>query len=917
MNFIKNKKKWHLSSFLNYHNEFIEYITSWSFIRFFKKKKMSLDISKYKIINKIGFGEFGEVFKVKDKETGEVYAAKVSNKSLDSFDKNYQISFKREVLIISKVHHPSILRFIGLSMTSFNGDNKPVIITDFLPNGSLEDILILSHKSCPPTQWNDTMKLICVYGIASAMSFLHENNIVHRDLKPANILLNQFLFPIIADFGLSKDEDMQISQSGIKGTPLYIAPEVWDPDNDKEIDYKKADVYAFSIILYEIYANEKPFANLTMYKLSQKICKGERPNISLIEEDPYKELIDNCWQQTPEDRPTFDQIVEVLEGDAFITDSVEEDDYRKYVSFIKNSSKSVDKKVDMIDFNTSETNVIKKVDLKKKRILSDDQYNQLQKSDQQLVDEAIDDPNKQFNVGSNLVYGKNGFTEDPKTGEEYLKDAIKGGSIEAVILYNRMLIVGKKIDGDVEKAKENLKNYEDLNNPEIIFLQAMIAKKEEKYKRSVKLLKKAIKGGCAEAMFEYGKALYLGECGLEVDKKEAKKYFEEAKNNGCNKGKKFLSHSQPEKEQTKSKSKSKSIPRISKTKSKTKFTKKIDLVILYDGTQSNKNFYDALKETFTQMANEWIDDNPTVHFRFGAIMYTDLAFSLYTNAEKKKFPFFVNLTDSVDAVQKFINKSVPKFSSIRFASDWESGYFVLLNKMNWDEDAEKIVVHMSHVPGHGRGYTMVIKLHSKYFLIPKYKKNRKENFEIYKKMQDSYRVKMSKKIADLASNNFKFYCLNGNQNSSFCFKRVSDNFIRNGGKKFVIKDLFGYSYDKDDDESIDKETLKDQFDDFFSNIIKSCVNDEDAVEFERKCNLKFKNDLNSFFKENGITYHSNDTTGTETDDDGGFNDVDDDNESKDDDDDDDEYPDYESQEEEEKKEEKKRRTEKRKTLINI
>lgn len=112
---------------------------------------------------------------------------------------------------------------------------------------------------------------------------------------------------------------------------------------------------------------------------------------------------------------------------------------------------------------------------------------------------------------------------------------------------------------------------------------------------------------------------------------------------------------------------------------------------------------------------------------------------------QKKFPFFVNLTDNVDAVQKFINKSVPKFSSIRFASDWESGYFVLLNKMNWDEDAEKIVVHMSHVPGHGRGYTMVIKLHSKYFLIPKYKKNRKENFEIYKKMQDSYRVKMPKK----------------------------------------------------------------------------------------------------------------------------------------------------------------------------
>lgn len=861
---------------------------------------MSLDISKYTIINKIGFGEFGEVFKVKDNETGEIYAAKVSNKPLDSFDKDYKISFKREASIIAKVHHPSILRFIGLSMTSFNGDNKPVIITDFLPNGSLEDILVLSHKSCPPSQWNDTMKLICIYGIASAMSFLHSNNIVHRDLKPANILINQLLFPIIADFGLSKDEDLQISQSGIKGTPLYISPEVWDTENEDEIDYKKADVYAYAIILYEIYANEKPFTNLTMFKLSQKICKGERPDLSLVEEDTFKELIESCWQQIPGERPTFDQIIEVLEGDTFITDNVEEADYRKYISFIKNSQKSVDKSVDIVDFNPNETKVIKKVDLKKKRILSDDQYNKLQKSAQKLVDDAIDDPNKQFDVGSNLVYGKNGFTEDPKTGEEYLKEAIKGGSIEAVVLYNRMLIIGKKIDGDVEQAKENLKNFEYLNSPDIIFLQAMIAKKEEKYKRSVKLLKKAIKGGCAEAMFEYGKVLYLGECGLDVNKKEAMKYFDEAKGNGCNKGKKFLRQSQQEKQQTKTKQ------QITKTKSKTKITKKIDLVILYDGTQSNKYFYDALKETFTQIANEWIADNPNVHFRFGAIMYTDLAFSLYTNAEKKKFPFFVNLTDNVDAVQKFINKSVPKFSSIKFASDWESGYFVLLNKMNWDEEAEKVVVHMSHVPGHGRGYTMVIKLHSKYFLIPKYKKNRKENFEIYKKMQDSYRVKMSKKITELAQNNFKFYCLNGNQISSFCFKKVSDNFIRSGGKKFVIKDLFGYSHEKedDDDESIDIETLKDQFDDFFSNVIKSCTNDEDANEFERKCNIKYKNDLNSFFRENGITYHSNDTTGTETDDDGGLN-ADDDHENQDDDDD---YgPDYESQEEEEEKKEEKKR----------
>ena len=327
---------------------------------------MSFDLNNYTLLNKIGFGAIRDVFKVQDKKSGSIYAAKISAKSIDQSDVEFQKNFEREVSIISKFHHPSILKYIGVSQTDFEGEDKPVIVTDYMSNGSLEDILVLSHRGCPPEEWNDTQKLINIYGIARAMSFLHSHNIIHRNLNPSNILLNQYFFPVISGFStsinLDNDDDEISFEDGIRGTPLYIAPEVWD-----EVNYsQKVDVFAYSMILYEMYANEKPFRGLSMYKIAQTICKSERPDTSDIEE-PYEDLIERCWSQEPSDRPTFDEIVDALENDHdFITDSVEEDDFRKYIDFINKSPNSVDEKVDVLDFKIDGTKVIKKVNLVKK-----------------------------------------------------------------------------------------------------------------------------------------------------------------------------------------------------------------------------------------------------------------------------------------------------------------------------------------------------------------------------------------------------------------------------------------------------------------------------------------------------------------------------------------------------------------------
>ena len=112
----------------------------------------------------------------------------------------------------------------------------------------------MSSSGLSPKKWDDTKKLINIYGIASGMSYLHSHKVIHRDLKLENILLDEYLNPKISDFGLSKIIDflsisMNVqSQRGLKGTPIYIAPEIY-----AEEEYSKSsDVYAFAFIVYEI-----------------------------------------------------------------------------------------------------------------------------------------------------------------------------------------------------------------------------------------------------------------------------------------------------------------------------------------------------------------------------------------------------------------------------------------------------------------------------------------------------------------------------------------------------------------------------------------------------------------------------------------------------------------------------------------
>lgn len=302
-----------------------------------KISELFLDLNEYQIEKSIFKSDTKKICKIRNLITNDECAAYISMLTINQIAKEQIEKLSHDLGIISQLSHPSILKFHGFSLTDFKNHRKPVIKGEIASNGVLEQILELEKMNKKINGWDETKKIINIYGIASAMAYLHSNNIIHCCLNPTNIYLDDILCPKIGDFGLltrftnTSDITLQ-SISGAKGTPIYSAPEVLEFN----MYSKSSDVYSFSLVVYEILTNEKPFSDISnTSQIYHKIIKGERPIIKNTIPDRFKKLIEQCWSQNPNDRPDFDNIVYLLKKDqSFIIKEINKEDYEKYINFI-------------------------------------------------------------------------------------------------------------------------------------------------------------------------------------------------------------------------------------------------------------------------------------------------------------------------------------------------------------------------------------------------------------------------------------------------------------------------------------------------------------------------------------------------------------------------------------------------------
>ncbi|KAL5730396.1 hypothetical protein ACHQM5_003222 [Ranunculus cassubicifolius] len=210
--------------------------------------------------------------------------------------------FQREVTLLSRLHHPNVIKLIGACRKS------PVfcIITEYLSGGSLRAFLHkIKDKSLPLEQ------LISIaINIARGMEYIHSQGVIHRDLKPENILFDEDLKLRVADFGIACEEAFVDALVDDPGTYRWMAPEVI-----KHKPYgRKIDVYSFGIVLWELVARVIPYEHMTPVQAAFAVVnKKLRPVIPADCPPALRALIELCWAVNPDKRPDFWQIVKVFE----------------------------------------------------------------------------------------------------------------------------------------------------------------------------------------------------------------------------------------------------------------------------------------------------------------------------------------------------------------------------------------------------------------------------------------------------------------------------------------------------------------------------------------------------------------------------------------------------------------------------
>uniref|UniRef100_A0A7M4FPX2 non-specific serine/threonine protein kinase n=1 Tax=Crocodylus porosus TaxID=8502 RepID=A0A7M4FPX2_CROPO len=218
-------------------------------------------MERYHVLEVIGEGSFGRVYKGRRKHSAQVVALKFIPK-LGRSEKELR-NLQREIEIMRGLHHPNIIQMLD----SFETDKEVVVVTDYA-EGELFQILE-DDGSLPEEQ----VQAIAAQ-LVSALYYLHSHRILHRDMKPQNILLGKGGVIKLCDFGFARAMSIHtLVLTSIKGTPLYMAPELVQ---EQPYDHA-ADLWSMGCILYELLVGAPPFYTTSIFQL-----------VSLIVSDPVR-----------------------------------------------------------------------------------------------------------------------------------------------------------------------------------------------------------------------------------------------------------------------------------------------------------------------------------------------------------------------------------------------------------------------------------------------------------------------------------------------------------------------------------------------------------------------------------------------------------------------------------------------------
>lgn len=258
------------------------------------------EIDGYQILEVVGRGGMGTVYKAEDTALSRLVALKCLNPGLAD-DESFLDRFRSEARAIARVNSPYIVQVYTLSETEIG----LVIIMEYVEGGTLKQRIDAGE-----TDWKDSLPLI--QQMLTALQHAHGAGVIHRDIKPQNILLSDIVLAHgtrvkMTDFGLAKtnttgDPSRTVTQ-GVYGTLYYMSPE--QAEGLGQVDHR-SDIYSLGMTCYEMLAGRLPFEeNSSEYTIMRTIVEGNLPELNSFAPNVPDELHDivmTAVAKDPEER---------------------------------------------------------------------------------------------------------------------------------------------------------------------------------------------------------------------------------------------------------------------------------------------------------------------------------------------------------------------------------------------------------------------------------------------------------------------------------------------------------------------------------------------------------------------------------------------------------------------------------------
>ncbi|MBN1947787.1 MAG: protein kinase [Bradymonadales bacterium] len=270
---------------------------------------------RYRLVQFIGFGSTGEVYRAVSERFGRSFAAKIIDRRAapkSTSSKELEERLRREISILGELDSPYVVPLVDVVQPS---QDLIVLIMD-LARGSTLERIIFEQGWIPPGRSFEIAEQIL-----EALGDIHDHGVVHRDLKPANMIVKTLRsgrpFLRLLDFGTAKLQDEPALTTGFIGTPLFSAPEQIRSAVDVDA---RCDLYSVGCILFNMLTGRPPFAGETTLEVMQKHLAEPVPQLPQGTEHPehnqlINDLLRTAMAKDPADR--FASAAEMLSAPVF------------------------------------------------------------------------------------------------------------------------------------------------------------------------------------------------------------------------------------------------------------------------------------------------------------------------------------------------------------------------------------------------------------------------------------------------------------------------------------------------------------------------------------------------------------------------------------------------------------------------